>query len=79
MSTSLAIDTLAAEEILCTRVSNMVLLLYGALTIENEADRPMVSSLRGVGLNMAVLPWETLHLLYDGVTIELRAWESRAL
>ncbi len=79
VSTSLAIGTSAAEEMLRTRVTNTIVLPDGALTTENEADRPMVSSLKGVGLNMAVLPRETLHLLQDGVTAELRARESRAL
>lgn len=56
MSTNLAIDTLATAKMLCTRVTNVILLQDGALTIENEANRPMVSSLKGVGLNMAMLP-----------------------
>ena len=43
VSTSLAVDTLVAKEMLCTRVTNMIVLLDGALTIEKEADRPMVS------------------------------------
>lgn len=62
MSTSLAIGTLAVVEMLRKKVTNMIVLPYGALTIENEADRPTVSSLKGVGLNMIMLPRETLHL-----------------
>jgi len=51
----------------------MIVLPDGALTTENEADRPTVSSLKGVGLNMVVLPQKTLYLLHDGVTSELKA------
>lgn len=79
MFTKLAIDTLAAEEMLCTWVNNMIVLLDGALTIQNEANRSTVSSLRGVRLNMAMLPREMLYLLQDGVTIKLKARESHAL
>lgn len=53
----------------------MIVLPDGALTIENEANKPMVSSLKRVGLNMVVLPRETLYLLQDGVTMELKARE----
>lgn len=63
MSTRLTIDTSAAVEMLHAKVTNMIVLPDGALTIENEADRPTVSSLKGVGLNMAVLPQEMFHLL----------------
>ena len=77
--TSLTIGTLAAEDMLRTRMNNMVLLPDGALTTENEVDMTMVSSLKGVGFNMVVLPWETLYLLQDGVIVEFRAKESCAL
>lgn len=79
MSTSLAIDTSATEEMLCTRVTNMIVLPNGALATEKEADKPTIRSFKGVGLNMVVLPRETLYLLRDGVTMELMAQESRAL
>lgn len=39
----------------------------------------MVSALKGVGINMVVLPRETLYVLEDGVTIELRAREGHML
>jgi len=54
-------------------------LLDGALTTENEADRPTGSDLKGVGLNLAVLLNEALHLLQDGIITELRAHEHCAL
>lgn len=79
MSTILAIGASVVIEMLCTRVNNVILLPDGALTTENEVDMPMISSLKGVGLNMAMLPQEMLHLLQDGVTGELRAQESRTL
>ena len=79
MSTSLAVGTSAIEEILRTRVTNMIVLPDGALTIENKSDRPMVIILKGVGLNMVVLPREMLYILQDKVTVELRTRESRAL
>lgn len=56
VSTSLAIDTSTVEKMLCTRVTNVILLPNGALTIENVADRTMVRSLKGEGLNMVALP-----------------------
>lgn len=62
-----------------TKVTNMIVLPVGALTTENEVDKPMVNNLKGVGLNMVMLPRETLHLLQDGVTVKLRVWESHAL
>ncbi len=55
------------------KMTNTIVLPGGALIAENEADRPMVSSLKGVGLNIDALPWEKLYLLQDGVTTELRA------
>lgn len=51
----------------------------GALAIENGADRPTVSSLKGVGLNLVALPGKALHLLEDGVIAKLRAREHHAL
>lgn len=79
MSTTLAIGTLEAAEILCVKVSSMIVLHDGALTTENEADRPTVYALKGVGLNLVGLPGEALHLLEDGVSVELRACEHRTL
>ena len=47
--------------------------------MENEGDRRTVSTLKGVGLNLEVLPGMALHLLQDGVIAELRACEHCAL
>lgn len=59
--------------------TNNIVLPEGALVTENEVDKPMVSALKGVGINMVALPWETLYVLQDRVTIELRAREDRVL
>lgn len=39
----------------------------------------MVSGLKGLRINMDALPRETLYVLQDGVTIELRAREGHVL
>ena len=39
----------------------------------------MVTTLQGIGINMATLPQEMLYVLHDGITAELRARESRTL
>ena len=67
-----------AEEMLRC-LTNTIVLPEGALAIENEAIRPMVSALKGVGINMVALPLDMLYVLQDGVTIELRAREGCAL
>jgi len=77
--TSLAIDTLEAADMLCAKASSAIVLPDGALTIEKEVERPIVSALKGVGLNLVVLLREALHLLQDGVIVELRARDHCAL
>ena len=62
-----------------TPMTNTIVLPEGALVIENKADRPMVSALKGVGINMVAFPRETLYVLQDGITTELWARESSAL
>jgi len=79
VSTSLAIGTSEAADMLRTKASSVLVLPDGALKIENKAERPTVSALKGVWLNLVVLPHEALHLLQDGVIAELRAHEHRAL
>jgi len=60
-------------------MSNNIVLPEGALVTENEAERPMVSRLKRIRLNMVALPWETLYVLQDRVIAELRAREGHAL
>lgn len=78
-STNLASGTSKATEMLSTKASNAIVLPDGALTMENEANRPNVSTLNGVGLNLVVLPGQVIHLLQDGVIAELRAHEHHTL
>lgn len=79
VSTSLAVGTSAAEEMLRAQMTNTIVVPDGALVTENKADRPMVSELKGIGLNVIALPQETLYVLQDGITAKLRAREGRAL
>jgi len=60
-------------------MTNTIVLLDGALVAENEADRPMVCRLKGIRINVAALPRETLYMLQNGVTAELRTREGHAL
>lgn len=55
MSTSLAISTSEAVDMLHAKASRAIVLPDGALTTENEADKPTVSAIKGVGLNLAAL------------------------
>lgn len=41
---------------LCMKASIAIVLPDGALTIENEANKPTVIALKGVGLTLGVLP-----------------------
>lgn len=79
MPTSLEVGTPIAEEMLHARITNTIVLPKGALVTENKANRPMVNVLKGVRINMVVLPREMLYVVQDGVTAELRARENRAL
>lgn len=63
MSTSLAIGTSKVVDMLHTNNSIANVMLDGALTTENQADRPTINTLKGVGLNLVALPREVLHLL----------------
>lgn len=51
----------------------------GSTHYRNEAERPMVSRLKRIRLNMVALPQETLYVLQDRVIAELRAREGHAL
>lgn len=62
MSKNLAINTLEAAE-MCVKDSQVIVLPDGALIIEIEADRLAISALKGVWLNLAMIPIEALHLL----------------
>lgn len=55
------------------------MLANGALTTKTKADKPAINALKGVGLNLVVLPGEALHLMQDGVIVELTARKQRGL
>ena len=55
------------------------MLLEGALVTTSEANRHTISALKGLDINMVALPWETLYILSDGITVELWARERRTL
>ena len=60
-------------------MKNTIVLPEGALVTSNEVDMPSVSALKGLGVNLAALPCETLYVLQDGITAQLRARESHVL
>ena len=79
LATGVCDSTSDVAEMLHMKASNAIVLPDGALTIHNEADRPTISALKGVGLNLAVLLREVIHLLQDGVIEKMRAHEQHAL
>jgi len=62
-----------------TKASSVIVLLDGALTMKNEVDRTTLNTLKGMGQNLAAILCKALNLLLDGVIVELRACEHRAL
>lgn len=58
-----------------TQDPQAIVLPNGEMTIEIEVVRPTIITLKGVGLNLAMLPTKTLHLLQDGMIAELWARE----
>lgn len=55
VSTTLAINTSEPAKMLCVKASSAIVLPDGALTTENVTDRPTVSTVKGVGLNLVAL------------------------
>jgi len=47
--------------------------------VEADADKATVSTLKNIGLNLAMLPSEFLFSLQEGVTAEIRAREQHTL
>lgn len=66
-----AAGTSTAEHLLCTKMANTIVLLEGALIVESEEDRAAVCRMKGLGLNLATIPWDTLYELRDGIATEL--------
>lgn len=75
VSTSLTVRTSMAKDMLHAKMTN-TMLSDGELMIENETNRPMVTSLKGVRLNMVRFPQDKLYLLQYGVTIALQSRET---
>jgi len=67
------------EKMLRAWMKNTIVLPDGALVASNEVDRPSVSMLKGLGVNLVALLCGTLYTLQDGITTKLQARESRAL
>lgn len=61
------------------QIKNTIMLPEGVLVTSDEADKFSISMMKGLSVNLASLMCETLYLLQDGITVELRARESRAL
>jgi len=70
---------MTTEQMLHAPVTNTIVLLEGALVTTNEVDRPMISTLKCIGINMVAHSQETLYILQDGIIAELWARESRVL
>lgn len=77
--TSVVIGTFEAMDMLCVRAPRAIILLDEALTMMTNADRPVVSALKGVGLNLVSFLSKVLYLLQDGVIVELQAHDQHAL
>jgi len=79
LSTNLTVGSMTIEQMLRVRMTNKIVLLKGALMTSNEAEKPLVSMLKSLCVNIATLPHDTLYVLQDWITAELRARESRVL
>lgn len=73
MSSSLALKTSDAIEMVHSMDPRAIALPNGALITETKAGRATVSALKKVGLNLVALPSEALHTLQDGVILEIQA------
>ena len=58
-------------------MANTVVLPEGALTADSMENRVAVGQIKGLGLNLATLPWDILYQLQDRVITELRTREGR--
>jgi len=75
----LAPGTTQAVEMVRSLDLQEIALVDGALSAEVVVDKAIVSSLKNIGLNLAVLPNEFLHTLQVGVIAEVKApREARA-
>lgn len=51
-----ATGTSATEQLLWAKMANTIMLLEGALMIDNAEDRATIGHLEGLGLNLPTLP-----------------------
>lgn len=79
MSTYVIAGTLEVEKMLCLRMANTIVLLDEALETTNKIDRAVVGRIKGLCLNMAALPRETLYQLQDGIIAKLHAKEGHTI
>lgn len=63
LSTSFAVGTTVTKQMMHARVMNTIVLPEGELVTEIEADRPTISALKGLGINLAAFLWDTLYVL----------------
>jgi len=63
LSTNLIVGSITAEKMLHAWMINIIVLLKGALVTSNEVDSFLVSTMKGLGVNLAALLRETLYLL----------------
>ena len=52
--------TSTMEQLLRAKMANTIMLPKGALTTQSMEDRTIVGRIKGVGLNLAALPWDIL-------------------
>ena len=63
LSTHVAAGTSTTEQMLHARMESTIVLPEGALVLSNVMDQLPVSMMKGLGLNLAALPWKTLYQL----------------
>lgn len=63
LATYIAVGTSTAEQIIRARMANTIVLPKGVLATTNEIAKAVVSRIKGLGLNLAFLPQETLYQL----------------
>jgi len=54
-STSLVVGSRIVEQMLSAQMTNTIVLPEGALVTSNEVERPSVSALKGLRINLAAL------------------------
>ena len=63
--------TLKTEQLLWAKMENTIALPEGEMIADNMENRATMSRIKGLGLNLAALPWDILYQLQDGATKEL--------